>query len=42
MRREIMRLRAGEPWLAEVSAAFDRIQASEGTEGDWHAVAPSL
>jgi hypothetical protein len=42
MRREIMRLRAGEPWLAEVSAAFDRIQASGGTEGDWHAVAPSL
>jgi hypothetical protein len=37
-----MRLHAGRRWFAEVSAASDRIQASGGTEGDWHAIAPSL
>jgi pimeloyl-ACP methyl ester carboxylesterase len=42
MRREIIRLRQGEPWFAEAAAAFERIQANGGTNDDWEAIAPSL
>lgn len=39
-RRAIVALRAGEPWHAGVPAAFERIQAGEGTPADWAAIAP--
>lgn len=40
MRREIVRLRQGEPWFAESAAAFERIAAGAGTDDDWKAAAP--
>lgn len=40
MRREIVKLRQAEPWFAEAAAAFERIQAGEGTDDDWTAIAP--
>ncbi len=40
MRREIMKLRLGEPWFAAAAGAFERIAAGAGTEDDWRAVAP--
>ena len=40
MRREIVRLRQGEPWFAGAAAAFERIVAGAGTEEDWQATAP--
>jgi len=40
MRRQVMQLRAGEPWFAGAAAAFGRIDAGAGTEDDWRAMAP--
>jgi proline iminopeptidase len=40
MRRQIVGLRQGEPWFAAAAAAFERIAADGGAEGDWAAVAP--
>lgn len=40
MRREVVKLRQGEPWFSEAAAAFERIQAGRGTEDDWEAIAP--
>ena len=40
MRREIVKLRQGEPWFAEAAAAFERIVTGAGTEDDWQAIAP--
>jgi pimeloyl-ACP methyl ester carboxylesterase len=40
MRREIIRLRQGEPWFKDAAAAFERIAAGGGAEQDWAAVAP--
>lgn len=40
MRRQIVRLRHDEPWFAEASAAFGRIDAGVGAEDDWKAIAP--
>ena len=39
-RREITRLRRGEPWFAGAAAAFERLHAGRGTEADMEAVAP--
>lgn len=39
-RREIMKLREGEPWFEGASAAFERIQVEGGSEAGWNAVAP--
>jgi proline iminopeptidase len=40
MRREIVRLRQDEPWFGAAAAAFERIQASGGTDDDWKAIGP--
>jgi proline iminopeptidase len=40
MRREILQLRHAEPWFAAASAAFERVQAGEGTDADWDAMSP--
>jgi proline iminopeptidase len=40
VRREVVRLREGEPWLGPVSAAFERINAGQAMDGDWAAIAP--
>jgi proline iminopeptidase len=40
MRREMVRLRRGEPWFAEAAAAFDRIASGAGTGDDWATIAP--
>jgi proline iminopeptidase len=40
MRREVVKLRQGEPWFSEAAAAFERIQAGRGTEDDWEAIVP--
>lgn len=42
MRREIVSLRRDEPWFAGAAAAFERIQAGDGTEDDWEAVTPFI
>lgn len=39
-RREIVRLRAAEQWYPEASAAFERVSAGQGTDGDWAALTP--
>lgn len=39
-RREIVRMRQGEPWFADAAAAFERIQVDGGTEADWQAIQP--
>jgi proline iminopeptidase len=39
-RREMIRLRADEPWFAPASAAFETIAAGKATDGDWAAIAP--
>jgi pimeloyl-ACP methyl ester carboxylesterase len=40
MRREIVRLRQGEPWYEDAAAAFDRVAAGAGTEDDWKVMTP--
>jgi proline iminopeptidase len=40
MRREIMRLRAREPWYPDAAAAFERIQSGTAAEADWDALTP--
>lgn len=40
MRREIVKLRQGEPWFAAAAAAVERIVSGGGTEDDWQAIAP--
>ncbi len=42
MRREIVKLRQGEPWFAEAAAAFERVAAGGGTDDDWEAMAPLM
>jgi proline iminopeptidase len=39
-RRQIAKLRQGEPWFAEAAAAFERIAASGGSTDDWKAITP--
>jgi proline iminopeptidase len=39
-RRAVIELRRGEPWFADVAAAFGRIDAGAGTDEDWDAIAP--
>ena len=40
MRREVVQLRAGEPWFVQGSAAFEAIQAEQATHDDWEAITP--
>ncbi|MBV9857274.1 MAG: alpha/beta hydrolase [Streptosporangiaceae bacterium] len=40
VRREIVKLRQGEPWFAAAAAAFERVAAGAGAEEDWQAMAP--
>ncbi len=40
VRREVVRLREGEPWFGPASTAFEAIQAGQATDGDWAAIAP--
>ena len=40
MRREVVRLREGEPWFTPASTAFEAIQAGQATDADWDAIAP--
>ncbi len=39
-RRQIVKLRHGEPWFAVAAAAFDRIAGDAGSDADWEALAP--
>jgi proline iminopeptidase len=39
-RREVVRLRADEPWFAAASLAFEKVAAGTATREDWAAVAP--
>lgn len=40
IRREIVQRRAGEPWFATASAAFERIAAGQAADDDWAAITP--
>jgi proline iminopeptidase len=40
MRREVVKLRWSEPWFADASTAFERIQAGEAMDSDWEAITP--
>ena len=40
MRRQMVKLRHGEPWFAEAAAAFERIVGGSGSDDDWEAIAP--
>ena len=40
MRREIVKLRQGEPWFEVAEAAFERVAAGQGADDDWEAMAP--
>jgi proline iminopeptidase len=40
VRREIVRRRAAEPAFPQVSAAFEKIAAGQGTDDDWAAIVP--
>src|SRR5262245_2561709 len=40
MRREVVMLRADEPWFPQASAAFEKIASGNGTEEDWTAITP--
>lgn len=40
MRREVVRLREGQPWIAAASAAFEAIQAGQPKDADWEAMTP--
>ncbi len=37
-RRELVELRADEPWYPEAAAAFEAVAAGEGREADWEAM----
>jgi proline iminopeptidase len=39
-RRQVVKLRQGEPWFAEAAAAFERIAGGAGSDDDWEAIAP--
>lgn len=39
-RREMIDLRAGEPWFESASSAFDRISSGNATPDDWDAIVP--
>ncbi len=39
-RRQIVKLRHGEPWYAGAAAAFERIAGGAGSDDDWEAIAP--
>lgn len=39
-RRELVRLREGEPWFAPASEAFETIQSGQATDADWEAITP--
>ena len=39
-RRQIVKLRRGEPWFAEAAAAFERIAGGSGSDDDWAVIAP--
>jgi len=40
MRRQIVKLRHGEPWFAAGAAAFERIAGGAGSDDDWAALDP--
>lgn len=40
MRREIVRLREGEPWFVPASTAFEAIQTGQATDAHWEAISP--
>lgn len=40
MRREVVRLREGEPWFAPASTAFEAIQAGQATDAEFEAITP--
>jgi len=40
VRREVVRLREGEPWFASASTAFEAIQSGQATDTDWAAITP--
>ena len=40
MRRQIVKLRQGEPWFAAAEAAYERVSAGQDAEADWEAMAP--
>lgn len=40
MRREVVRLRKGEPWFAPASTAFETIQAGQAKDAEWEAITP--
>ena len=39
-RRQIVKLRHGEPWFAGAAAAFERIAGGSGSDDDWETIAP--
>jgi proline iminopeptidase len=39
-RRAVINLRRGEPWFGDAAAAFERLNAGTGTDGDGDAIAP--
>lgn len=39
-RREVIRLREGEPWYGPALAAFERISAGQAADSDWAAIDP--
>jgi proline iminopeptidase len=40
MRREIVKLRQGEPWFTAAAAAYERIAAGQEDDRDWQAISP--
>ena len=40
IRRELVRLREGEPWFGPASAACEAIAAGQATDDDWEAITP--
>ena len=40
MRRQIVKLRQGEPWFASAEAAYERVSAGLDSEDDWKAMGP--
>ena len=40
MRRQIVKLRQGEPWFASAEAAYERVSARLDAQDDWKAIAP--